>query len=764
MAHRIIPEEVCTEYQAASNAVLINYDAEDVQNMNRAELQRVKELLGHGSEWTVWSTPREWMPGATESLRTIRIDERIKAMTIKTQKIEGCALALQALIDPLVLMFNRYLVLCRIAPIHLRNGRNSLDPSVIATIAFTQLPLISAISIGKVMTDAAASNVHIDQHSHLSSFTARFASVTREDVNSLPRSTQIKLTIHRELKRMYIASARGLWADAPPTEVNLKDATRVSGKFDEFLPEVRRDPHLPLPDDFLCEIGKKSHWIITNLGPSLLDILATFQDLWQEAHDTNAPVTTLSKRCVGVLKQFVWTDADGRPINKLPFRLKLDQSGQHSKTPPKTNLSESGIADTGLEYCEEPVLDEWPPQRAVHVLGLAKILQGAHLFVAGLSTGSRNGEILSLKRNTIRRAANGTVFANGRTFKLVRRHDGKLRDWPLPELAERAIEQQAKLIAIVERLSPLTVTKKIASPRNIPEGINLWFGGRVRGRQATAHSLAGALKKYSESLGLELKPGGQLIRLHRLRKTLARLVALAIVQAPKILQDVFGHKHIEMTVHYILADKALSAEIDEIVRELRIIRCADDLSKFVSSGVTPTFNDGSATSQTMSFSGAQRDGFGGRAAPAIRRAVAEQERVLHRRSEDWGAEDIRDLAEVLTLGGTTWNLVRPGVMCTKSLNQFGPCNKKRGHPDPASCQTSCDHRLEQAWLREDVDGCIAEALVKWELEIASQNDLVAEFWAGQVRMHIGRFADLEKKWKLDLRVQEICGPAMLSEA
>lgn len=346
----------------------------------------------------------------------------------------------------------------------------------------------------------------------------------------------------------------------------------------------------------------------------------------------------------------------------------------------------------------------------------------------------------------------------------MRRHEGELRDWALPEFAERAFEQQARLVYLVERLSPLNTTYPVSSPRDVAEGDNLWFGVGVRSSHVNSQTLTAQFKRYAEVLGLESNPGGQPIRPHRLRKTLARLVALAIAQAPKILQDVFGHKNIDMTMHYILTDEALSAEIDEIVRELRIIRCTDDLSKFASSDSGPLSSEVAGPANSRSSSDTPSDCFGGRAAPSIRRAIAEQELVLHRRAQDWGAEDIRDLAEVLTLGGTTWNLVRPGVLCTKSLNQFGPCNKKRGHPDPAGCQTSCDHRLEQAWLRQDVDGCIAEALAKWELEIANQNDLVAEFWAGQVRTHIGRFADLEKKWSLDLRVQQICGPAMLSEA
>jgi hypothetical protein len=772
MATRILQEEVSAAFKASSKLVLANYAVEDVQHMGQAELQRVKSLLGHGEEWTRWLTPRGWFPGGSQAFWNVCIEERIKAnlpvnLTQLMQSDFGPVSILQDLVDQTVLACNRYLVLCRIGPVHLGNGRDSLDPSVVAQIAHQSVCFLAAISIGKTMAALEEPPVGIDEGEKPTRLRAGFASVSKEDVDALSFSISTKANIHTELKRMHAASTRGLWADTPLVGVNPQKTTRVSGDFEAPPPEALSDPHLPLPDDYLCEIGQKSHWIIKHLGPNILRILSMFRDLWQEAHESGIDVRALSDRCAVALSSQVWIDADGQLIDQLPFELKLNRRGGHSKKTPKANIGTREEADTDLENLDRSKRTEaWPPRRATQVFGLARVLQGAHLFVAGLSTGSRNGEILTMERSAVRRAPDGTVFANGRTYKLVRRHDGQLRDWPLPEFAECAFEQQAKLICLMERLSPLSATKLISNPLEITEGSNLWFGSGDRSQPATSHILQELLRHYSKGLGLEPKPDGQGIRPHRLRKTLARLVALAIVQAPKLLQDVLGHKHIEMTIYYILADKALSVEIDEIVRELRVIRCADDLSKFVSTDIAHASKDELTPSESTTVSNGVDplgDGYGGPAAASIRRAVAEHGHALHQRSQDWGAEDIRDLAEILTLGGTAWSLVRPGVMCTKSLNQFGPCNKKRGHPDPASCQTSCDYRLEQAWLREDVDSCISQALEHWELETASQQDLVAEFWAGQVRMHIGRFADLEKKWQLDPRVQLLCGSQKLCE-
>lgn len=767
MSRHAIQEEVRADFQAASKLVLTKYAAEDVQHMGQAELQRMKSLLGHGEEWTTWSTPRGWFPGGAQAFWNVRIEQRLRAnLPVElTQLVHGnceSEAVLRDLVDQAVLTCNRYFVLCRIAPVHLGNGRSSLDPSVIAQIAHQSIAFLAAISISKAMAAVDDARIAIDGVEKSPCRFARFASVSKKDVNALPFSTSTKANIYTEMNRMHAASTRGLWSDTPLIGVNPEKATRVSGDFEAPQPEALSDPHLPLPDDYLCEIGQKSHWIIEHLGPNILRILSMFQNLWEEAHESNLNARSLSERCAVALRSEVWKDADGQLIEALPFELKLSQRGAHSKKAPKSKMA-SIREDTDIDLGNHPGnkrTETWPPRGAAQVFGLARALQGAHLFVTGLSTGTRNGELLAMERSAIRRAPDGTVFANGRTYKLVRRHDGQLRDWPLPEFAVRALVQQAKLISLMERLSPLSDAQPVSNPIETTEGTSLWFGSGDRSRAAiaTAPMVSELLRHYSKILGLEPKPGGQGIRPHRLRKTLARLVALAIVQAPKLLQDVFGHKHIEMTIYYILTDKALSAEIDEIVRELRVIRCADELSKFVASDAGRSTEDEPTPHEATTSTGVDplADGYGGPAAASIRRAITEHKHALHQRSQDWGAEDIRDLAEVLTFGGTTWNLVRPGVMCTKSLNQFGSCNRKRGHPDPASCQTSCDYRLEQAWLREDVDSCISQALGHWELEIASKQELVAEFWAGQVRMHLGRFADLEKKWQRDPRVQLLC--------
>jgi hypothetical protein len=116
-----------------------------------------------------------------------------------------------------------------------------------------------------------------------------------------------------------------------------------------------------------------------------------------------------------------------------------------------------------------------------------------------------------------------------------------------------------------------------------------------------------------------------------------------------------------------------------------------------------------------------------------------------------------ELAELFTLQGKAWEQVRRGVLCTKFPGEAGPCSKSKGRPEPSKCQSSCTHRLEEAFLREDVDGAIRDSLAAYEMAIAEEESLTAAHWAAQVRAHVPRFADLQAKWMLNETVQALVG-------
>ena len=150
-------------------------------------------------------------------------------------------------------------------------------------------------------------------------------------------------------------------------------------------------------------------------------------------------------------------------------------------------------------------------------------------------------------------------------------------------------------------------------------------------------------------------------------------------------------------------------------------------------------------------------GYGGLAAVSLHNAIGVHRERVHRRGDQWGANNVMELAELLTLQGKSWEQVRPGVLCTKFPGEAGPCNKSKGRPEPSKCQSTCGHRLEEAFLREDVDGSIRDALAAYEAAVADEESLTAAHWAAQVRAHVPRFADLQAKWMVNPTVRALVG-------
>ncbi len=168
MAKRVVQEEAFKAFEAKSSHVLAQHAAESIQHMSQAELQRLKSLLGHGEEWTTWSTPREWFPSGSRSSWEVRIKERLVAnlpselRSLMHSTLNDCESKslLEDLLDRAVPACNRYFVLCRIGPVHLGNGRNSLDPSVIAQNAHKSKfhSLLRLVSARRRQVSAKAAN------------------------------------------------------------------------------------------------------------------------------------------------------------------------------------------------------------------------------------------------------------------------------------------------------------------------------------------------------------------------------------------------------------------------------------------------------------------------------------------------------------------------------------------------------------------------------------------------------------------------------
>jgi integrase len=541
-------------------------------------------------------------------------------------------------------------------------------------------------------------------------FEERFLQHFTEDDLAKISSTNIQTDLRCELDRIVALCDRGLWADVPQLaqrKWSQHYTPDVKGEDTRPKKETKREKRQPLPDEYVAEGGWRVLWIAQELGPNLLTVARQIADVIAADPIEGADVLadSVGSRRRLKFKQLIaehkWVDSKGGLMDAPPFSL-------------AANVWGGAALEAG----------EWPPTTAAHILGLLQLLQMSHLWIALLSVGSRISEMLSFRPNSIVHSSDGTPFANGLTFKLVDRIGGGERDWPLPDVALNAIRQQEELCELIHRLGYLSGDPEPATASGIAAENTIW--ARIGSRTEFSSDVNERLRLMSVCLGLTDKPGGKNLTTHRFRKTVARLAALALSGAPKILMDLFGHRSIEMTLQYILSDPDIQAEIKQVVEDVAVMRARDAIESI--------------------------DSYGGPAAKRIAGMLSQERARLGR---DLGAADMRQLAEVLTLSGQSWALVRPGVICTKLPGSAGPCTKKVGRPEPSRCRWGCDHRLEEAYLRDDVDRSIAEAVKLYELEVIDDNEMGQEFWAGQILAHLRRFEDIEQKWTVHPTVAQV---------
>jgi len=740
------------QLEASRSEALLLGSVGGVQDLNAQQVLALQRALRHGSTFGVWQTPREWGARAP-SERSFSLRERIMAFLSPTDRqliVGSTAEALETtaagpsslwaahtrpekypirVLDGAVLSAIRYMVLCRMGPAGFGKSANKapLDPSSVRYLGYGYLPPMLAIAVSKLL--AIAGSNEVDRF---------FALIKRADLDKL--SGHLRARALRELNRMCNLRDQGLWRDVPNLDEPLKVFTSVKGE--AVKPEAERITHeyIPLPDDYVSEMGSKSLWLVGELGPNLLRIAESIPKLWKDTDDLNVGPSAIAHRrrklLQEYLKTFDWRDSSGSPIERPPFNLHLSALGAEASDDDDVTHVESG--EGNAEQASRSLV--WPPRNFAHVMGLLATLQRAHLFIAMMSEGARSGEVHDMTRNCVVHGRNGMPYVSGRTFKLVQRHDGEERDWVLPDAAVTAIEQQVRLVKIVERIVRIRPSRDEAiAPEEVAPSQNLWASlgsGSAADPTKPLGSLKMAFRLYADDLGMERRPGGKNVHPHRFRKTVARLCALALTQSPKILQDVFGHKSIEMTLYYILTDKALAAEVEQIARELRVMRAKEMVEDMVAA----------EEAATERMRDAPLAGYGGPAALAMSNAVKTEIVRVHRRGEQWTAANALGLAQVLTMGGDAWMYPRPGVICTKLPGEAGACNRSKGRPEPSNCDSECSHRLEEATQRRDVDETIARLIEDCRVAVEQGDLMTQSFLQEQLRQEVVRFKDLQDKW------------------
>ena len=727
-------------FESTSQAASRFCSADRIQNASVEVLVAMQQVLRHGGTLGLWSTPESWLPGGKQTCyENIDLRMRLQHFLKKTLSAHGTS-ACAVLTSDATAALNRYLLLLRQGPSGMgRKGANRpLSPSSIVEIAYNTGPALYALAIekhlqrlqleGKDLLNVEVDDVRTGQ---------LLSSVDIDDFSKLPLSYH--KDIRTECQRMQKLASMGYWHDVPRSPQETV-TTAMQGKPKTNPEKPKRNEHLPLPDEYVAEMGQKSLWLSYELAPGLIEVAEKIGVVWAETASQGYSESQLrTYRNAGVekiLRSYVWTDSQGRSLPTLPFPIKQSQPQQAD------GQKKSRVGDR---------TPRWPPESWLDVMGWLGVVQSGHYFVAGLSMGTRQSEGLGLERSNITYAPDGFPYANGKTFKLVERHDGEIRDWVLPDAAVDALEKQARLVQAAEKIANLVV--KSNSKRGKKTGHDsstfLWaqISAATNVSDATKRlkNINTALKNFAEMLQMSLAPGKQSLRSHRLRKTLARLVALAVSQAPKLLMDVFGHKTIEMTLYYILADKELRLEAEKVARELNVMRAKEVVEKMVEADVAPD-------NSTL------LGGYGGLGAITIRDAVESYRAKAHRRGEDWGSETAEELAQMLTCQGSSWIQVRRGVLCTKLPGEAGPCNKRLGRPEPGKCNVTCTHRLEEAFLREDVDATIAECIRSYSEASQDSESLTAAHWAAQIRAQVPRFPDLQAKWMADPVVMRLMKP------
>jgi integrase len=639
-----------------------------IHTMAKEQLLGLQQLAGWGSEWGTIDTPAERLPSGFSRTAARRIQ------SVNTLCSPGPELELTQL------TFTRFALLLYFGKANKHSGYlkagsiNHMlrDMKAVLAAALNKPPCPQGGLLAR-LSDA-------DWHAHRGDTVVDFFGIV--------------------FSRLRWFRDKGWWQDVPLEQAfGAVEAHLDTYKSPPTACRPRGDGHQPLPDEFVAEAGWRLIWILENLGPALMDcgrqLAAIRKQVIQEALARGLQLSSIPRVLVEASQSFLssynWRTPDGQQIDTLPFAIDIVSRGMKKD-------------ETHLEF-------SWPPRHFYFVDQLLQILQDAHMFMFLLASGGRISECLSLQADCIVNAHPDQASIAGRTYKLVYREGGKLRDWPVPTVVLKAIQQQIELFEVIISLGEEMGNRSTQAPAT-----GIWVtgsGAEVQGAVVTRFSIT------FRQLGLTRLLQGNSANPHRFRKTLARLCALVLFGAPKILMDLFGHKDIAMTLHYINTDPLLRAEMIQIARDITIMFAKDAISNI--------------------------DTYGGPAARKLSAAI-QQEKV--RLERDLRPDDMQRYAEIMTDDGSLWTLVRPGVLCTKRPSDTGPCTKARGMADPAHCQTACDNRLEQAFLRDDVDRSIEQAVRFLEQAYADGDEYASENWIGQVLALLPRFPSIRKKWIL----------------
>jgi len=463
---------------------------------------------------------------------------------------------------------------------------------------------------------------------------------------------------------------------------------------------------LPLPDRFVGRAGFAAIFFSTQVGPTLLAAIEAASEIVLPQAARNNPQRAIKEDLTeggrrhhltpardDVILGWQWKDPSGADLADLPMDTNL-----------RTKWRGSGKSQGGAF--------EWPPRTFAEAVTLLVLLQGCHLWIIAFATAGRHGEVQAMEVDSLRRESSQIPTTELPRWK-IEGLGQVAKEVPLPKLVVEVIKQQERLAAFAKRSGKM-------------EGNHLWVQITTR-RGSPLGTFYHSLKNFAKKFCLEDALDEDGIHMHRFRKTLVRAVALSLVHAPKVLMDLLGHDDEQMTImRYILSDPGILAEIQELVREMIILKGVEVVGR--------------------------QDEIEGAGAAAMKKRFDEYARRLGQSASD--PQNVYEFASAMTEGGQGWAVISPGVMCT-GFTRGGLCNKgQQGAANPHHCSPACQNQIVLPTFEGD-EGATESAVDRAVISIdymftklqeaidVGEEMLVGQF-IGQIKSLMGRWGAVDK--------------------
>ncbi|MGO7586639.1 hypothetical protein ACC689_20765 [Rhizobium ruizarguesonis] len=501
--------------------------------------------------------------------------------------------------------------------------------------------------------------------------------------SSFSRHTKSKATqedLQRTVQILLDAAANAIMP--PPPKSTLESPARTysykSGRGTTVnATRLEKAKKLAFPDDFVARMLFTIVWLQENLSEQAIDCWKLTEAINNADSFTRGSLSAATHSArLAVVETYDWRDKDGDPIVKLPFEI---------------------FQRDGITYTPS---NQWPPKTYSTLPLLINVIQALNASTAAFCSAARLHEVSGASAPTIETARDQVLQSS--TYKFAGTLGGEKRNWPLHPFAHRALELQAKLSAVVK-----------------PEGAEyLWVQTRhsSTGRRGDPLlDISSATVEAVKNLDLTKLSEGR-PHYHRWRHTIARLIGLTVEEAIHVIQDIFGHQDVEMSIHYMLSDPEIVEWAIEISKDVAIVLAEEAISE-IESGTA-----------------------GGKAAEQIENSMVEYK--MRRGIKVLGTDDITEAAQFLTLNGVAFQRVRKGVICTKAPGEFGRCTKGRGKPDAGACQSDCLHRLELGLERAQCRDQIVYLLNLYEHSTDDGEVLRSARLKGQILSELRRWDDV----------------------